>query len=145
MLFCMIVPNSFGQKPIEKLKAKKVAFITQLLNLSVEEAQQFWPVYNEFEGKLEGIKERKRVLMKKLQREYKALTDEELSLISDQFIDSDIEEANLKREYHDKYKKVLPIRKVIKYYKAQNQFKKQVIREIQGRKQNRGKRHFDEN
>ena len=33
----------------ERIKAQKVAFITEKLSLTAEEAQQFWPIYNAFE------------------------------------------------------------------------------------------------
>ena len=33
----------------EKIRAYKVAFLTEKLNLSAKEAQKFWPLYNEFD------------------------------------------------------------------------------------------------
>ena len=42
-------------KKKEQIKAQKVAFITDKLQLTVEEAQQFWPVYNELDKKSEDI------------------------------------------------------------------------------------------
>ena len=42
---------------MEKMKAEKIAFITTELNLSAEEAQTFWPVYNKVEAdKAEAMK-----------------------------------------------------------------------------------------
>ena len=39
--------NSFAQKhDKEKIKALKVAHITEQLDLTAKEAQAFWPVYN---------------------------------------------------------------------------------------------------
>ena len=35
----------------ENIEAQKVAFITSKLNLTTEESQKFWPVYNEYESK----------------------------------------------------------------------------------------------
>lgn len=39
----------------EKLKAAKVAFITTRLDLNSEQAEKFWPIYNEFSDKREGM------------------------------------------------------------------------------------------
>jgi len=36
------------EQKLERIKAQKMAFITNKLNLSSEEAQLFWPVYNDF-------------------------------------------------------------------------------------------------
>ena len=35
----------------DKVKALKVAYITEELNLTTEEAQRFWPIYNAFDDK----------------------------------------------------------------------------------------------
>lgn len=40
----------------ERVEALKRAFITERLNLSVTEAEKFWPVFNEFEDKKKEVK-----------------------------------------------------------------------------------------
>ena len=40
-----------GKFDFEKFKAEKIAYITNALSLTPKEAEVFWPVYNEFEGK----------------------------------------------------------------------------------------------
>jgi len=40
-----------NQEKREKVKALKVAFLTEKLALTSEEAQKFWPIYNAFEEK----------------------------------------------------------------------------------------------
>ena len=40
----------------DKIKALKIAFITEKLNLSEKEAQQFWPIYNSFEEDMSNLK-----------------------------------------------------------------------------------------
>ena len=40
---------SFSQGNRDKIKTLKIAFITEKLDLSEQEAQKFWPVYNAFE------------------------------------------------------------------------------------------------
>jgi len=42
-------------KDEEKIKAEKVAFLTTQLDLTVAEAQKFWPLYNEYEKKNDEI------------------------------------------------------------------------------------------
>lgn len=41
--------DSNSRMDSERIKAAKVAFLTEKLNLDSETAQQFWPIYNEFE------------------------------------------------------------------------------------------------
>ena len=55
-LALLLSASVFGQKQNnskpnrEKIKAMKVGFITEKLDLTTAEAQKFWPVYNEFES-----------------------------------------------------------------------------------------------
>ena len=47
--------SAFAQQG-KRIEAMRIAFITQRLNLTSEEAQQFWPVYNQFSEKMQQIK-----------------------------------------------------------------------------------------
>ncbi len=51
MFFCLagyLCNAQQQQSKQERLQALKVAFITKELKLTTEEAQQFWPVYNQY-------------------------------------------------------------------------------------------------
>src|SRR6476620_10673268 len=39
----------------EKIEALKIAFITQKLQLTSDEAQKFWPVYNQYENEIRSL------------------------------------------------------------------------------------------
>ena len=39
-----------GQNFQDRIKAQKIAFFTEKIQLTVQEAERFWPVYNEFEN-----------------------------------------------------------------------------------------------
>ena len=55
LFFIAITLNTFGQRKErhERIQALKVAFITEKLELTPEEAQQFWPVFNAIEKQKE--------------------------------------------------------------------------------------------
>ncbi len=128
--------DSFGQamNRKEQLESQKVAFITKQLNLGVEEAQKFWPVYNELQQKKNKIKVRKKQILKKLSNKNEALKDAELTELLDSYISLQLEEAKLANIYHEKFKSVLPIRKVAKYYRAEERFKRILLQQVQKRK-----------
>ena len=50
--------GSFIRKKKEQIKSLKVAFITNELALTPDEASKFWPIYNSFEEKQQEIKNR---------------------------------------------------------------------------------------
>ena len=39
----------------ERIQALKIAFITQKLNLTTDEAQKFWPVYSQYENEIKQL------------------------------------------------------------------------------------------
>ncbi len=39
----------------EKIQSLKIAFITQKLQLTPDEAQKFWPVYNQYDKEVHSI------------------------------------------------------------------------------------------
>ena len=85
----------------EQLKAQKIAFITTKLDLSVEQSQQFWAVYNEFDNKLHAIHDERYGIMQNFHRDDdKTLTDEKLEELTDRLVDIELEEAHLKKEYY---------------------------------------------
>ena len=50
--FKFTVRSKTGKEKItEKVEAHKIAFITNELNLTPEESQKFWPIYNEYSAK----------------------------------------------------------------------------------------------
>lgn len=54
LLLCAYICKA---QPGQRLEALKVAFITRELNLTAEEAQSFWPVYNSFTTELKQARQ----------------------------------------------------------------------------------------
>ena len=114
----------------EKIKAEKVTFLSTKLDLNVKEAQNFWAIYNEYEKNKEDLHQEKRTLMSKIRNEKTALSDKELENIVDRLVEIQLEEANCMKDYYTKIKKVLPIKKVLKCYGAEMQFRKHLLKKI---------------
>ncbi|WP_321280336.1 hypothetical protein [Marinifilum fragile] len=114
----------------KEIQAQKISFITQRLALTPEEAQLFWPVYNELESKKEQLRKEGRVLFRKIRNGLDSIPDKELIQISDKMIEYRIKDAQLIKEYHEKFKKVLPIKKVLELYHTEKKFQGMLLRKI---------------
>lgn len=112
----------------EKIKAEKVVFITDKLDLSVEEAQTFWPIYNEFNKKMDILFTEEHKLYRQVKKDKGTLTDEELTEILDGMIEIRVDKSALELEYHEKFKEVLPIKKVGQLYQSDKEFRKQLLK-----------------
>ena len=98
----------------ENIETMKIAFITQKLDLTPEEAQRFWPVYNQYTDKLQELRKKRREDNRTAHQNFDQLTDKEV----EQSVDNEIifrqKELDIQKEFHAKFKTVLPIKKVAK-------------------------------
>ncbi|NOY37542.1 MAG: hypothetical protein GXO83_08195 [Chlorobi bacterium] len=125
-----------NQDRIQRLNAQKIAFFTERLNLTPEEAQQFWPVYNAYQQEKSSINKAKREILQDINRNSRNMDDKELEELADRFVDYDRQLADIQIKYHQEFKKVLPIRKVVRLYQAEQQFTTFLLRQIQNRREN---------
>lgn len=133
--FAVFSQNNETRK--EKLKSMKIAFITEKLDLSADEAQKFWPTYNEYDKAREELMKNRKALMKSYKDETTVLSDKDAELLADNFVKFELNEAKLMEEYHIKFKKVLSAQKLIKLYQADRQFKNHLLKQLGEGKPNR--------
>jgi len=119
----------------EQIEAQKIAFITQELKLTPEEAKVFWPVYNEYEAKRHELKKSFKDVQYGHKTDMDKLTEKEASQILDNQIIEAQKFLDLRKEYHAKFKAVLPAVKVLKLYDAERDFQKVLIDKIRQHKQ----------
>lgn len=123
----------------EQLEALKIAFITQELNLSSEEAQTFWPLYNEMEGQLKEIRKAKRENQKNVRQNFDVMSEKDVEKALQAELNFTQQELDIKRDYVSKFKRVLSVRKVAKLYAAEDQFKQRLLKRYKD-KRKEGKR-----
>lgn len=115
----------------EKIEALRVTFISQRVNFTTAEAQQFWPLYNEYNDKLDANRKAFRQLVNKTSVTEFA-TDKDADLYLNAELTLKQKEYELYKEYYEKFKKVLPIKKVALLRKSEDDFKKELIKNIKG-------------
>ena len=132
--------NNKGQGPNhERIKALKTAHITEQLDLTSEEAEKFWPVYNKFDKKLMELREKERSeIMSKLRNGgIDTLTDEEANVVIDKMLVMKTNEMEYRIELVNNLRGVLPPKKIIKLQRAEESFKRMLLERL---KERRGKK-----
>jgi len=134
-LMFLLPSTLLAQRPRgEEIESLKIAFFTQKLDLSPEEAKIFWPIYNDMQAELSALhKERmqKMISFRKVD-EIDNLTDAQVqNLITSEF-DFKQRELNLNKKYYSKLKSSLPIKVVGKFYRAQEGFKRELLNRFKG-------------
>ena len=123
------------EKYMERFKTERVAFLTEKLDFTVEEAQSFWPIYNEYQDKRGELLSSKR--MENHQRGLQDMTSKELEAMVDQKVEQEVKLAELKLKFHKDVKKVIPIEKVVRLYRAENEFMNYMLKKIGDQRNNR--------
>lgn len=116
----------------ERVQAAKVAYITNRLNLSTTQAQQFWPMYNEFEEARKKIRKQLRHL--RIDNQVNTGTDEQIKADIRKFFQLRQEELELEKQYAEKFLKVLTPKQVAEYYRAEREFTKMLLKRLRGRR-----------
>ncbi|UOG73157.1 hypothetical protein MTX78_13590 [Hymenobacter tibetensis] len=119
------------QGRMSQLENAKIAYITEKVSLTQDQAQRFWPVYNEFSSKRRDLNHRMRELRTSDQD---ALSDDQIKDNLTQALAMRQQEVNLEKEYFNKFQKVLSIRQVGKLFQAERQFTKEVLKRVTDRR-----------
>jgi hypothetical protein len=122
-----------GQKKAENMadnKAKMEAFLTEKLELTDAEKTASFPVYNQFQTEKRALRAASKAMRQK-GRKMEELSDAELDEVMQASFEMKQKELDLKKKYHEKFKQVLPMKKVAKLYMVE---KKMVSHMKQNRK-----------
>jgi hypothetical protein len=114
----------------ERIKAMKVAFITQELKLDKDLAEKFWPVYNRYEclkmdlhrkehSELENVESLSEVQAEKMLKEYENIEKQEYEI---------------KKELFSELKKIITSKEIIHLHKLESEFNKKLWKEYRERK-----------
>ena len=112
----------------DRIEAQRIAFITQKLQLTPEEATMFWPVYNEYRDKQQELR-RSAAPEKNLAD----ISDAEAVRVIEQHFAAEEKLLRLKREYYDKLKNAIPPRKIARLPAVEMEFNRNVLEHIRER------------
>jgi flagellar biosynthesis component FlhA len=108
-----------------RLEALKIAYITNKLNLSPEEAQKFWPIYNQYALELKVAR-------------MKAMNNNSSEIELDESL------LNIRKKYSVQFGQVLPPAKVDTFFKSEKEFGHFVEKEME-RRQLKNQKRFQNN
>lgn len=128
-----------GEKMKERIRAQKVAFITDKLDLTSEEAQNFWPIYNEIEEKKEAL--RKKSTLKRKAKKPSDLTEKEAETLLNEMLDIEDQKHQLQRELVTKLSDVISSKKIIRLMRAEREFDRQLLKRLKDMREKRGRRN----
>jgi hypothetical protein len=134
-LLCFFIAPVFAQDDDErndKVEALRIAFITEKLNLSSEEAKVFWPVFNGFTTELKKLRSK----LKESSLTYsvkQSPSDQDANKFINDYVSLKQQELDLTKRYLNEFKKVLPEQKVAQLLTLEQEFKKQLLQRLKNK------------
>jgi transposase len=150
LLWILILPfmlNAQGgariQEKKENIEAQKVAYITKKIGLTADEAQKFWPVYNQAQKEKKEVRRQRRETIKERKR-IDEMTDAEVQKAMEAIFTAKQKELDIDKSYHAKYLTILPAKKVAKLYQAEEEFKRILLERLKDSKSGGGGNDLDD-
>ena len=105
-----------GKNDGSRIEALKIAYLTKKLNLSTDEAQKFWPIYNKYAEEI-----------RKTRIDARANSESEISM--------EKKILKVRKKYEPEFNKALSTEKVNNFYRAEKDFGGFLQRELMERRQ----------
>ena len=115
--------NKNGDKIWKKFESQKVAYITQELDLTPQEASVFWPLYYEMKNSLEQNEKKTRMLINQIKNNKKLVEKDYEDILLNE-LDSSIKREVIIKDYYKRMLKIISPSRLLKLRKAEHDFKK---------------------
>jgi len=119
--------KKLSEKKKGAIETQKITYLTTQIPLTSDEAVKFLPLYKEFQEKSEQMIEMHQKQMEYNQDEVESMSDEEAERIADFNLIASQKLLDLRNMYHNKFKAILPPKKILRLYEVEREFKKLLI------------------
>lgn len=116
----------------QRLENARIAYITDKLALTPEQAQRFWPLFNEFTEKRRELRRQTRFNLRN--QDFSTMSDKDIRTALDDQFKLRQGEINLEKEYIDRFAKVISLRQVAQLLQAERDFTKELIQRLDDRR-----------
>jgi hypothetical protein len=106
------------------LNKKKSQIIDAVMQLDVEQAAAFWPIYKDFESGLNEIGDQITDLVKDYVASYYFMTDDVADKLATQLLDIEEQRNGLKRKYYEKFNAALGPITAVRFLQVENQIER---------------------
>lgn len=126
----------------EKIKALKIAFISQRLDLTEKEAQKFWPVYNLHNENINEIRQKQlRKIHYEIRQNKDNMSENEASDVLNRLTTAENNIHNEQVQLISKLKAIISSKKIILLKVAEQEFKRKILYQYKKRHHEGGKRN----
>lgn len=119
----------------DKIEAARIAFITERLELTPEQAEKFWPLYREYNQERATL--RKEFNEARQGMRDKDLTEEESKRLIELGLQFKDRETQLQRTYSERLARVITNRQLLQLRKSEEDFRRMLLQRLERRRETR--------
>lgn len=144
LLMPVLFTNTLHAQPQErrdKIESMHAAYITEHINLTLEQAKRFWPVYDQYHASLDELQKQRRQNGQAIKNAggIDNMSDADVQKLIANEIDIKTRELDLRKEYVVKFQEVITLKQVAKLFIAEEQFKLYLLDQLKKRRQGQGR------
>ena len=119
------------QDRMQKIQNAKIAYLTEKLNLEPEQAQKFWPVYNQYEKEKTALRHQLRVFR---DENLEAMSEQEIREGLNKRLEIKQNEITLEKKYMNNFLKVINSRQLAILYRSEKEFTQVLLKKLNTRR-----------
>ena len=118
---------------LDTIRANKKALVASNLTLTDQEAAAFWPLYDRYQDELKAVQERGVQVIQDYTASFNDLSNEKAMKLADDWLSAEADRVKVRRTYLDQFGKVLPGKKVVRFYQIENKMDAVLRYDLAGR------------
>jgi hypothetical protein len=133
------IPAAAQDKPadnmqfvIEKMRADKKLFISNVMKLTEKEAKGFWPLYDDYQNELFLLRKKTGNLINKYSAVYGNINNDNARGLLNEYIEIEALRPELLKSFLPRFRKVISDIKILRYYQVENKINSAILYEIAG-------------
>ncbi|WP_340076889.1 sensor of ECF-type sigma factor [Leptobacterium sp. I13] len=137
VLFFILVSKTQAQEyKRDRIKSLKIAFITEKLSLTTEEAEKFWPVYNTYDDNVYDLRNVKlRDIKNKLRNgSFQTMSESDAKKVLDEIEAIESQIHNEQKKLTQNLRSVISAKKIILLKKVEDDFNRELLKRLRERK-----------
>ena len=105
---------------VDTIRANRKALVAANLKLTDEEAARFWPLYDKYQTELNAVQDRAVKVIQDYTASFQNLSNEQAMKLADEWLSAEADRVKVRRTYLDEFAKVIPGKKVVRFYQIEN-------------------------
>ena len=113
--------DTFVELLRDDIRTQRAAIVSAMMQLTPEQAEAFWPVYEAYSKELSALGDQRLALIKHYAEEYSTLTDDQADSLVTRGLGIEAARTNLKRKYFERISEALSPKIAARYIQIDNQ------------------------